>query len=135
MSVRIKILTAVYVFILAGIVVLANFKGTRYLLSFVRFFPYGDKIGHFVLMGGFSLMLNLALNAKTFRLGPFDFLLGSVIALILVTIEEVSQIFVRGRSFDWGDLVVDFAGIFLFGRLARLICRKFFNKRETDGSV
>lgn len=126
MSKRIKILTIVYIFILAGIIVLADLKGTRYLLNFVRFVPYGDKVGHFFLMGIFSLMLNLALNARTFRLWKIQFLLGTLIVLIVVTIEEFSQIFVRGRSFDLTDLVVDFAGIFIFGELARLICRKFF---------
>jgi VanZ family protein len=132
-SARIKILTAVYVFILAGIVVVADLKGTRYLLRFVYFFPYGDKIGHFVLMGTFSLMLNLALDAKTFRLGRLNVLVGSVIVLIVVTLEEFSQIFIRGRSFDVSDLIVDFAGIFLFGELAGFICRKFFKKSETAG--
>ncbi|MGC2237007.1 MAG: VanZ family protein [Pyrinomonadaceae bacterium] len=126
MSVRIKILTVLYIFILAGIIVLADLKGTRYLLNFVRFVPYGDKVGHFFLMGTFSLMLNLALNARTFRLWKIQFLLGTLIVLIVVTIEEFSQKFIRGRSFDLTDLVVDFAGIFIFGELARLICRKFF---------
>ena len=130
MSARIKILTVLYVFILAGIVVLADLKGTRYLLSFVGFFPYGDKIGHFVLMGTFSLMLNLALSAKTFGLGKINFLVGTVIVLIVVTIEEFSQIFVRGRSFDVMDLAVDFAGIFLFGELARFICQKYFKNEN-----
>ena len=125
---RIKILTIVYIFILAGIVVLADMKGTRYLLDFVRFVPYGDKVGHFFLMGTFSLMLNLALSARTFRLRQINILLGSLIVLVVVTIEEFSQIFVRGRSFDLGDLVVDFAGIFIFGEIARLIYRKFFRE-------
>ncbi|MET0752173.1 MAG: VanZ family protein [Pyrinomonadaceae bacterium] len=130
---RIKILTIVYIFILAGIIVLADLKGTQYLLNFVRFVPYGDKVGHFFLMGMFSLMLNLALNARTFRLWKIQFLLGTLIVLIVVTIEEFSQKFIRGRSFDLTDLVVDFAGIFIFGELARLICRKFFKKDLPQG--
>jgi polysaccharide biosynthesis protein VpsQ len=124
--VRIKILTVIYIFILAGIVVLADLKGTRYVLNFVRFIPYGDKVGHFLLMGMFSFLLNLTLNAKTFRIARVNFLLGTLIVLVVVTIEEFSQIFVRGRSFDLTDLIVDFAGILIFGELARLICRKFF---------
>jgi polysaccharide biosynthesis protein VpsQ len=128
LSARIKILTIVYVFILAGIIVLADLKGTRYLLKFVHFFPYGDKIGHFLLMGTFSLLLNLTLSARTVRFGRINWLVGTLVVAVVVTLEEISQIFVRGRSFDWMDLVVDFAGIFLFGELARLICRKFFEK-------
>ncbi len=64
-----------YVFILAVIVFLADRKGTRYMLGFVGNIPYGDKLGHFCLMGGFSLLLNLVLNAKTIRLLKINFLL------------------------------------------------------------
>lgn len=45
---------------------------------------------------------------------------------ILVTIEEISQLFIRGRTFDWTDLIADFLGIFIMGELAKLIFLKFF---------
>lgn len=121
---KIKIVTTVYVFILAGIVVLADFRGTRYLLDFVGSIPFGDKIGHFLLMGTFSFLLNLALSAKTIRFWRINVLLGSSIVLTLVTLEEFSQIFVVGRSFDLTDLVFDYAGIFIFGEAARFVCRR-----------
>lgn len=123
-SARMKILLVVYIFILAVIIFIASQKGTRYLLNFVGNIPYGDKLGHFLLMGGFSFLLNLVLNAKTFKLWKFNYLLGSLIVLIVVTIEEISQMFVAGRTFDWSDLVFDYLGIFIFGELARLICRR-----------
>jgi VanZ family protein len=53
-------------------------------------------------------------------------LVGTIIVLFVVTIEEVSQIFIRGRSFDLGDLAADFLGIIAFGELAR-----FMTKRKT----
>lgn len=121
---RMKILLVIYILILAVIIFIAGNKGTRYLLSFVGNIPYGDKLGHFFLMGGFSFLLNAVLNAKTFKLWKLKYLLGSLIVLIVVTIEEISQIFVRGRTFDWGDLIFDFLGIFLFGELARFICTR-----------
>lgn len=121
---KMKILLCVYVFILAVIVFLADRKGTRYMLGFVGNIPYGDKLGHFLLMGIFSLLLNLVLNAKTIKFWKIEFLLGSLIVFVVVTIEEISQIFVVGRTFDWSDLVFDFLGIFLFGKLAKYICRK-----------
>lgn len=124
MTARIKILTIVYVLILAVIVFLADKRATQYLFKPLRNLPYGDKIGHFLLMGFFSFLLNLALSAKTVNLWKFNYLLGSLIVLTVVTIEEVSQIFIRGRTFDLGDLAADFFGIFLFGELARFICRR-----------
>lgn len=123
-SARMKILLVVYVFVLAVIIFIASQKGTRYLLNFVGNIPYGDKLGHFFLMGGFSFLLNLVLNARTFKLWKLNYLLGSLIVLIVVTIEEISQIFVAGRTFDWSDLVFDYLGIFVFGELARLILRR-----------
>ncbi len=86
--------------------------------------PYGDKIGHFLLMGFFSFLLNLALNSKTVSAWKFNYLLGSLIVFVVVTIEEFSQIFVRGRTFDWGDLAADFCGIFIFGEIARFLCNR-----------
>ena len=124
MSVRIKILTVIYFFILAGIVFLADRKGTRYLLNFVGNIPYGDKIGHFVLMGILSFLVNLTLSARSFQIWKFRYLSGSLIVLVIVTLEEFSQIFIRGRAFDLTDLIADYSGIFLFGELARFVCRR-----------
>lgn len=121
---RMKIFLVVYIFVLAFIIFLASQKGTRYLLNFVGNIPYGDKLGHFLLMGGFSFLLNMVLDARTFRVWKFRYLLGSVIVLTIVTLEEISQMFVGGRTFDWSDLVFDFLGIFLLGELARFICRR-----------
>ncbi|MBS1794357.1 MAG: VanZ family protein [Acidobacteria bacterium] len=120
-----KILLIGYVLILAAIIFLADRKGTRYVLGFVGNIPYGDKLGHFCLMGGFAFFANLVLDARTFRLWKIDnLLLGSAIVVVLVTLEEISQIFVSGRTFDPGDLFFDYLGIFLFGELARWLCRK-----------
>ncbi len=116
--------------ILAGIIFVADQKGTRYLLKFIGYLPFGDKIGHFCLMGMFSFLLNLTLNAKSVGFGKFRYLLGSLIVLALVTLEEFSQIFISGRSFDLGDLAFDYLGIFLFGELARFVCQKYFEPQR-----
>lgn len=121
---RIKILAAIYFLILAAIVFLVDRPATQPLFRFVYNIPVGDKIGHFCLMGLFSLLLNLALKAKAIKIGKFNFLLGSLIVLVVVVVEEFSQLWVRGRTFDAGDLLFDFAGIVLFGELARTIARR-----------
>lgn len=124
LSARIRIITVTYVFILAGIVVLADVPETQYLFTFIRSLPLGDKIGHFCLMGMLSLLVNLALNAKTFCVWKLDYLLGSLIVAAVVTTEEFSQMFIGGRTFDLYDLIFDYAGILLLGETARAICRK-----------
>ena len=130
MSVKIKILTAVYVLILAGIIFVADTKSTRYVLGFIGNIPYGDKIGHFCLMGFFSFLLNLSFDARSEGFGKVCYLTGSLIVLLVVTLEEFSQLFIRGRSFELEDLAFDYAGIFLFGELARFICRKWQTKKS-----
>ena len=127
MSAKIKIVTVIYVFILAGIVFLADFRGTRYLLDFVGDIPFGDKTGHFLLMGMLSFFVNLGLNAKTFQFKQIKYLAGSLMVFALVALEEFSQIFVHGRTFDSIDLIFDGAGIFVFGEVARFICRSANN--------
>lgn len=126
MSARIKITALIYIFILAGIIVLADTNGTSYF-SFLQYLPFGDKIGHFCLMGMFSLVVNLTLKARTFQFWKLSCLLGSVIVFAIVFIEEFSQIFVRRRSFDLTDLLADAAGIYIFGELARFVWKKKFS--------
>lgn len=121
---KIKILTGIYVFLLAVLILLADLRRTQYLLDFVGSIPNGDKIGHFILAGTLSFLFNSALKTKTIEIWKFDCLLGSLIVLVIVTLEEFSQIFVRGRSFDFIDLAADYTGIIIFGEIARHLRRK-----------
>ncbi len=81
-------------------------------------FPYGDKVGHFCMMGGLSFCVNLAVGGCTLRLRGRSFLLGSLLVAIAVTLEEFSQIFIAGRSFDLLDLSASLLGIWLLGHAA-----------------
>ncbi|HEX8651508.1 MAG TPA: VanZ family protein [Pyrinomonadaceae bacterium] len=115
---KMKWLAGVYILILVMIVFLADQKAYQFLFRPVRNLPYGDKAGHFILMGLFSLILNAALSCRTLRVWKLNLLFGSLIVAIVVTLEEFSQLFIRYRSFDPVDLYLDYAGIFLFGQLA-----------------
>lgn len=117
-----------YVLFLGLIVFLADQKQYQPLFHFIRKTPYGDKIGHFVLMGLFSLIVNLALRCKRVRWWKLNLLAGSLIVALLVTLEEFSQLFIKYRTFDLTDLWFDYAGIFLFGQLAY-----WMSKRRNEG--
>ena len=123
MTAKIKILTAIYIFILAVIVFVADVRGTNFF-AFIKLLPYGDKIWHFCLAGMLSFLVNLVLSAKTFQIWKVNYLLGSLIVLAIVTLEEFSQIFIRGRSFDKFDLAADYLGIFVFGEIARRVYKR-----------
>ena len=121
---KIKILAGIYFLVFGAIVFLVDSPATQPLFRFVYKVPFGDKIGHFCLMGVFSFLFNWALEARSFKIWKINFLLGSLIVLAIVAAEEFSQIWVRGRTFDRGDLWFDFAGILLFGELARFVVKR-----------
>ena len=113
-----KWLVALYALFLGAVIFLAAQREYQFLFRFVRSLPLGDKLGHFVLMGLASLLVNLALAGRTFSVRGQSFLLGTWLTLLLVTVEEFTQLFLAYRSFDLVDLLFDAAGILLGGRLA-----------------
>jgi hypothetical protein len=123
-----KLITIIFIGLLATILIGAD-KGA--LPGFVRSFyafPGGDKIGHFLLMGALSWLINMSLKARPALILSRNILLGSAIVFVVVTLEEVSQLWFRSRSFSLLDLGFSYAGILCGGRLALLAIRR---KRTT----
>src|SRR3954452_2947121 len=89
-----------YAGVIALIVFLADRSESQFIFSWIRSIPYGDKVGHFLLMGGFSFVANYCLRCRRIKVAGKSFLLGSVIVILLVTLEEFSQLFIRYRTFD-----------------------------------
>ena len=117
MNIR-KITIGYIIFILIIVVIADQGDYLAILKDWVDKIPYGDKGGHLILMGLLSLAVNLSFQCNQWRLGQRTFLKGSVIVIILVTLEEISQLFISNRTFDWGDLLSDYLGIWVFGQLA-----------------
>ena len=117
MNIR-KITIGYIIFILIIIVIADQGDYLVILTDLVDKIPYGDKSGHLILMGLLSLTVNLSFQCTQWQVGQRTFLKGSVIVAILVTLEEISQLFVSNRTFDWSDLLADYLGIWLFGQLA-----------------
>ena len=88
-----------------------------------RSIPFGDKLGHFVLVGLLAFLINLALEARSIRIGGRVILSGSFYVSIGVLLEEFSQLAVPTRSFSLSDLVADFLGIWMAGIWVRRVCR------------
>jgi len=88
-------------------------------LSWYRKIPYGDTFGHFFLIGLLAFLINLSLGNQALRIRGIPFLKGSFVVVIVVVLEELSQIFISSRSFSLSDLGADFVGIYFFGRLVR----------------
>ncbi len=119
-----KLITIIYVCFILFIIALADQGKLGYIAVIVYEVPYTDKLGHFILMGLLAFLINLSLKCSTISIWNSNFLKGSIIIISLVTLEEISQLFVETRTFDLMDLVADYLGIFVFGRLAL-----YFNTR------
>ncbi|MCO6450677.1 MAG: VanZ family protein [Caldilineales bacterium] len=119
-----KVLTVLFVLFLAFVVLAADKGYAGQLFGVLYGFPGGDKVGHFLLMGTLSFLVNFTLRARTIRLGKVDILLGTLIVLAIVTLEEFTQILMDNRSFSLIDLTFDYAGIILFGYAAARLARR-----------
>lgn len=104
--------------------VAANLGLAPTLFWFVSIVPWGDKLGHFGLMGAFSLVVNMAWHAARLPVGRWHPLKGTLLVLGVVALEELSQVLLRYRSASIEDLACDVAGIVVFGWLAARICRR-----------
>lgn len=101
------------------IIVLADVGILSRILVFFNRVPFGDKVGHFILYGILTLLIDLAL----FRAYParsrvrLTVSSGLVLAL-LIGLEEFSQKYFSRRSFDLVDLAFSYLGMVSFSWLA-----------------
>ena len=129
---RLKLLTVIYVLVLAAIIYMADHKEFETIFAPLKVIPYHDKMGHFFLMGLFSFVVNLSFRRSRMRISGLQILKGSLVVAFFVTLEEFSQLFISFRSFDAGDLLFDYLGIFIFGELAFYLAgRKDLKPDET----
>lgn len=100
------------------IIILADI-GHLGLLHDIYDFPFGDKVGHFILYGLLSLVIDLSL----FEARPdSDFgrtaVTAGLILALLIGLEEFSQRWFPTRTFDLFDLAASYLGVACFGWLA-----------------
>jgi VanZ family protein len=86
-------------------------------LAQVYAFPGGDKLGHSLIAGALTYFVNMAFSGRIIRIKSKRFLLGSALIVLIITLEEISQIFFTYRSYSWLDLGSGYLGIGLTGWL------------------
>ena len=121
-----KIIAGLYIIILLAIIFIADHQTYHQIFEVIRAVPFGDKIGHFALIGMLAVVVNVLFAYKKIRLRGLQIFRGSLVVMLFVTLEEISQLFIRYRTFELGDLTADYLGIFLFTRLAT-----YLNQRST----
>lgn len=115
---KIRLLAFAFFALILTVFIAATMGWTSALLAKV---PYGDKLMHFFLIGGFAFFMNLLLRNRKISVGKWAILLGSTLVFALMTVEEFSQLFVSTRTFELVDLACNYAGIFVIGRLSKKV--------------
>ena len=106
------------------VVLAADLGLVQSLLPFVYVVAGGDKIGHLVLMGMLSFLVNLAFRAQRLQLAGVKPLKGTLLVLLVVTLEEASQSLLPHRSCSLVDLAFDAAGLVGLGLVAESMVRR-----------
>ncbi|QTN32145.1 VanZ family protein [Akkermansiaceae bacterium] len=98
-------------------VVIADSGHGKQWWPFLDHIPYGDKLGHIGLFGTLGFLCNLAFpNKRPSRLPSF-ITKTSLVLLVIVSLEELSQAFIPYRNLDLKDWIADLIGLSL-GQLA-----------------
>ena len=123
-----KVSATVFVLLVTSIVVAADKGDLPNLLSAFYSFPGGDKLGHVLLMGTMSFLVNFSLTAPPASLQLRKVVKASIVIVLLVTLEEISQLWFRTRTFSFADLSFSYLGICSGLALAVFACRAMQNR-------
>ena len=93
------------------VIILADMGTLPGLIRGLYDFPNGDKLGHFILYGILSLLLNLAFTLHPSRNLPRTIWTVSLVLALLIGLEEWSQSMFDSRTMDIVDLLASYAGV------------------------
>jgi VanZ family protein len=105
---------------IALLIVLADTRNLGPLYVFYDF-PYGDKVGHVVLYGTLMLLSSLALMQFRGGASSRSVLMVGGAMVVLVSLEELSQLMFPARTVDLLDLAASYTGIAWFGCLSLFV--------------
>lgn len=103
-----------FLLFIAVVIALSDAGACSYLCAPAKAVAYGDKLGHFVLVGLFAAAVFGAVTQRTIRLWSMDVSIAALGVCAFISGEELSQLWIPTRSADWGDLGASYAGIVLF---------------------
>lgn len=133
-----KWLAALFAVFILAVILLADFGYLREPLAALHAFPFGDKLGHFGLIGILSfLVISSSIQAVPARGPGLVAAVTGLILLVIFTAEEASQVRIHGRDASLADLSANWAGIVAFGFLAWLTNRarcNFFPERASNST-
>jgi polysaccharide biosynthesis protein VpsQ len=124
-----KWLAILFTFLLLLIIVLADMGALPRYLQLLKDLPYGDKVGHFILYGILTLLVDLALfGSRPNRSRKLLVLTSGMILALLIGLEEFSQRYFANRTFSLKDLAASYLGVIFFSWLALRVQRIWSNR-------
>ncbi len=99
--------------------------------SFLDKIPYGDKLGHLCLIGTLSFLCNLGFPSRKPGFPWSVIAPTTVVLLIALSMEELSQGFIKSRHLDFYDWLADLAGLAI-GQIGGTYFRKQVSKEGTQ---
>ena len=111
--------TALFSLLIVAIVIGANEDALPRPLEQLIDVPGADKVGHFILFGILSFLLNKSSQSLLPRQNPARLVLTvSLLLAILIGLEEWSQSLFPARTMSLADLLASYAGVGTFALLA-----------------
>jgi VanZ family protein len=112
-------LVAAFLILIAIIIALADSGRMPDFLANLYHFPNGDKVGHFLLIGILSFLVNTSALTLFSSTNPKRLIIvTSLVLALLAGIEEWSQQFFPNRQASLFDFLSSLAGITFFAWLA-----------------
>lgn len=114
-----KYLAILFSLFIIAVIILADNDAIPPIIRALYDFPYGDKLGHFILYGLLSLILTLTFLRALPNRDPKRVTLSvGLILALAITAEEYSQQYFSARTFDLVDLTASYLGLIVGGWIA-----------------
>ena len=113
-----KWITILFALFIILIIILAD-TGNLGILRLISQIRYADKVGHFILYGILTLLIDLTLfQALPTRPRNRVAVTSGLILALLISLEEFSQQYFASRTFSLVDLTASLLGVIFFSWVA-----------------
>jgi VanZ family protein len=120
-----KYISALFLVFIIAVIVLADLGKLPHFVTALYDFPYGDKLGHFILYGLLNFFITLAfLSSRLSKPRGWVTLSIGLILAFFIAIEEWSQKLFSTRTFDLIDLSASYLGLIVGGWAAYKITKR-----------
>lgn len=119
---NIRAITIGFLLFLIAVVIIANTGNGEHFWPFIHKVRHADKAGHIILFGTLSFLCNLTFPSRRFGRRPFLVTLTTLVLLVVISLEEISQAFIPNRHCHLFDWLADVAGLAI-GQLAAVLLK------------